>query len=132
MSLLTNSFVKTNTFRYQKGEIGRTEYLDKMGAVTLKASHAMGKARLVADDVEREDDGQADQTLDDSFSETRPLPNPDCESSDSEVEQEDPFLDRLKKVNNRAYIKNIAKVTRLVFNNDFVSTYFWTRGCQLN
>ena len=130
MSLLTNSIVKINTLRYQKGEIGRTEYLDKMGAVTLKASHAMGKARLVADDVEREDDGHGqpdpDQTLDDSFSETRPLPNPDYESSDSEVEQEDPFLDRLKKVNNRAYMKPILQVTRPS------NTYFWTGGCQLN
>ena len=99
--------------RYQKGEMTRTEYLEKMGSVTLKASHAMGKSRLQVG----EDDGglpapapQQDQTLDDSLSETRPLPNPDYESSDSDIDQEDPFLDRAKKTNKRAYIAPILKV----------------------
>ena len=96
----------------------------------------MGKARLVVEDGESVRDKQPDQTLDDSLSETRPLPNPDFESSDSEVEQDDPFLDRLKKVNNRAYIKPILKVTRPVFNNNkprvFTYIQVWTWSYQLN
>ena len=54
---------------------------------------------------------QQDQTLNDSLSETRPLPNPDYASSDSDcIEQEDPFLERQKKTNKRAYIAPILKV----------------------
>ena len=99
--------------RYQRAEMVRPEYLEKMGSVTLKATHAMGKTCLVVG----EDDGelhaalQQDQTLDDSLSETRPLPNPDYASSDSDcIEQEDPFLERQKKTNKRAYIAPILKV----------------------
>ena len=33
--------------RYQRGEMGRSDYLKKMGSVTLKATHAMGKTCLV-------------------------------------------------------------------------------------
>ena len=94
--------------RYQRGELTRKNYLERMGAITLKASHAMGKT-VVEVDPSSPSEGP-ETSLNDTMSETRALPNPDYESQDSDVEQEDPFLDRLKKSNRRAFIEPIVKV----------------------
>ena len=53
--------------RYQRAEMGRSEYLEKMGSFTLKATHTMGKTCLVVyeDDGELPAAPQQDQTLDD-------------------------------------------------------------------
>ena len=100
--------------RYQKGEILKREYMERMGAITLKAGHQTGKSTAQVQSAPvAADTTLAEKTLNDSFSETRPLPDPGYESPDSDVEQEDPFAvcrQRQKNLQRRAFIRPIQEV----------------------
>ena len=97
--------------RYQKGELQKMEYMERMGAITLKAGHQTGKSTVQAQTRDASTAGNlAEKTLNDSFSETRPLPDPSYESPESDVEKDDPFLNRQKNLQRRAFIKPIVEV----------------------
>ena len=99
--------------RYQKGELQKNEYMERMGAITLKAGPQTGKSTVqvqTRDAASTDDANLAEKTLNDSFSETRPLPDPSYESPDSDVEQDDPFIARQKNRQRRAFIKPITQV----------------------
>ena len=98
--------------QYQKGELLKNEYMERMGAITLKAGHQTGKSTVQVEirDAASTDANLAEKTLNDSFSETQPLPDPSYESPDSDVEQDDPFIARQKNLQRRAFIKPITQV----------------------
>ena len=80
--------------RFEKGEITRAFYLEQIGALNLKADKAASRPvddNEPVDDLPNVDGSRAeaeDSDSADSLSETRPAP---VDSTDSDVDQEDPF-----------------------------------------